>query len=399
MDYTKLFSRNLPAPIESHPGLAADAKYVFSVTYSDPDTLPYDGLADAMRAAMRREGRDLALYPPPQGHEGMRKLIARDLAEKRGTDVGIDSIFLSSGAGGAIHCVLDAFIDAGDTVLLEEFSYLGTLRMLLERRANVVHVPTDQKGMNTAALESTVEGLVADGIRPKMIYTISIYQNPMGMNLSLDRREHMLDISHRYGIPIFENESYADFRIDGDPLPPAMMGMDDQDSVMYVSAFTKLLGCGLRLGYAVVPEAVQETVKSLRFGGSPSHLAAMTIYEYLRDHKDEYVEEVGASLKVKRDAMLAALGETFPPSCSWNTPQGGMMVWVRLPEGADTWAALDKAVEAGVKYNPGPVFRANRDGKNYLRLTYSYNTPEEIGEGVGILAGVFEREGLFDSNS
>jgi 2-aminoadipate transaminase len=395
MKYENLFSSNLPAQVESHPGLQAETKYVFSVTYADPDTLPYDGLVDAVRDAVRQDGRTLAAYPPPQGHDGMRELIVGLLRENRGIDTDVDSIFLSSGAGGAIQCILDAFIDPGDIVLVEEFTYLGTLRMLLERQAEVVHVSTDADGMDTDALERAVKDLVSNGKQPKMVYTIPVYQNPMGVTLSKERRKHMLGISHRYGIPVVENESYADFRIDGPPLPPAMMGMDDQDSVLYVSAYTKLMGCGLRLGYAVVPEAVKETLQRLRFGGSPSHLAAMAVHGYLSEHRDEYVEDVGASLKVKRDAMLAALGEHFPPTCEWSTPHGGMMIWVKLPKGTDTWAALDRAVEADVKYNPGPVFRAKRDGGNYLRLTYSHNTPDEIREGIAILADVFSREGFF----
>ena len=399
MDYKNLFSENLPAAVETPAGLTADTRYVFSVTYADPDTVPYEGLSDAMRVAMEREGRDLAKYPPSQGHEGMRQWIADNLKRLRGLEAGVDDIFLSSGAGGAIHCIVSAFINPGDVVLVEEFTYQGTLKMLLERGARVVHVPSDRQGMDTDALEAKVRELEAQGTQPKMVYTIPVYQNPLGTTLSLERREHMLEVSHRHGIPILENESYADFRIDGDPLPPSMAGMDDQDSVMYVSAYTKLLGCGLRLGYAVVPEQVRETLATLRFGGSPSHLAAMTVYEYLKDHRDEHVEEVRVSLRSKRDAMLAALGESFPPSCAWSRPEGGMMVWVRLPEGADTWAALDRAVEADVKYNPGPVFRAGRDCSNYLRLTYSHNTPDEIREGIGVLAGVFEREGLFQERA
>ena len=395
MDYDKLFSSNLPASVDSPEAMSAETKYVFSVTYADPVTLPSEGLSRAMESAMHREGRDLAKYPPPQGHEGMRGLITQYLKETRGFETSVDSVFLSAGAGGAIRSIVDAFIDPGDIVLMEEFSYLGTLRMLLQRRAQVIHVPTDGQGMNTDALETAVQNLIVQGKHPKMIYTISVYQNPMGMTLSPARREHMLAIAHHYEVPILENESYADFRIDGPPLPPAMAGMEGRDSVMYVSAYTKLLGCGLRLGYAVVPDPVRETLAQQGFGGSPSHLAAMVVHEYLRHHKEEYVQEVSASLKAKRDAMLAALGEHFPPTCTWTKPEGGMMVWVRLPEGADTWAALDKAVEAGVKYNPGPVFRANRDCGNYLRLTYSYNTPEEIREGIAILASVFEREGLF----
>jgi 2-aminoadipate transaminase len=329
----------------------------------------------------------------------MRELIAGDLNEKRAVDTDADSIFLSGGAGGAIQVILDAFIDPGDIVLVEEFTYLGTLRALLERRAQVVHVPTDREGMDTGALESTVRDLTSQGRRPKLIYTISVYQNPMGMTLSPGRRKHMLEISREYGIPILENESYADFRIDGPPLPPAMAGMDTGAGVMYVSAYTKLVGCGLRLGYALVPDAVRDALAKLRFGGSPSHLSAMAVHRYLRDHGDEHVRAVSESLRLKRDAMLTALGEYFPPVCTWNRPEGGMMVWVRLPEGADTWAALDRAVEADVKYNPGPVFRAGRDRKNYLRLTYSHNTPEEIGEGISILADVFQREGFFDTSS
>ena len=398
MDYQRLVSNLLPAPVEMPPGLAADTKYVFSVTYADPHTVPYEGLSDALREAMRREGPDLAKYPPSQGHVGMRELIARDLKEKRGLETSLDSIFLSAGAGGAIHSILDAFIEPGDTVLAEEFTYLGTLRMLLGRRAEVVHIATDEHGMDTEALESALKGLASQGKHPKMIYTISLYQNPLGMNLSLERRRHMVELSQRYGVPILENESYADFRIDGDPLPPAMMGIDDQESVMYVSAYTKLLGCGLRLGYGVVPDPVRETLKKIGFGTSPSHLAAMTVHEYVKNHGEEYIEDVRDSLRAKRDAMLAALGEDFPSSCTWNRPAGGMMVWVRLPDGADTWAALDRAVEAGVKYNPGPVFRAARDRHNYLRLTYSHNSPEEIREGVSILADVFQREGLFDGS-
>ena len=150
------------------------------------------------------------------------------------------------------------------------------------------------------------------------------------------------------------------------------------------------------MGYAVVPDAVRETLANVGFGSSPSHLSAMAVYEYLRHHREEHIEHVGASLRAKRDAMLAALGEHFPPVCAWSKPTGGMMIWVRLPEGADTWPTLEKAVEADVKYNPGPVFRAARDRPNYLRLTYSYSTPEEIRDGVAILADVFQREGLFD---
>lgn len=397
MDYRNLISRNLPAEVRSHPGIAADTEYVFSVTYTDLDRMPTTELADSLKALMPSEGAALAKYPPPQGHEGLRELIRQRLSDNRGIDVPIESIFLSSGAGGAIGTIVDAFIDPGDTVLAEEFTYSGTLNMMLGRRANVVHVPTDEDGMDPNALESAIKELNARGVQPKMIYSISVYQNPMGITMSEERKKRMVEISQRYGVPIFENESYADFYIDGDPLPPAMMGMDDQDGVMYVSAYTKLLGCGLRLGYGVVPEPIQDTLSKLRFGVSPSHLTAMAVYGFLSEHSDEYIPSVADSLKTKRDTMLAALGEHFPPSCKWTHPNGGMMLWGELPEGADTWNALDAAIEAGVKYNPGSMYRADGEGSNKMRLTFSYHNPDQIREGIAILAGVFEKQGVFDN--
>jgi 2-aminoadipate transaminase len=397
MDYENLFARTLIKPTEMPVGMAANTKYVFSVTYTDSGTLPYQGLSDALSEAMHREGRDLAMYPPPQGHEGMRELIAETLAENREVKTSPDSIFLSAGASGGIQCILDVFIEPGDIVLVEEFTYMGSLAMLLQRGAEVIHVPTDQDGMDTDVLEDIVRDLVFNGKRPKMIFTIPLYQNPMGMNLSLERRKRMLKVSQEYGIPILENESYADFQIDGDPLPPAMLGMDESQSVMYVSSYTKLLGCGLRLGYAVVPDVVRDTLAAIQFGGLPSHLAAMAVHGYLRSYRKQHVQAPAAALGAKRDAMLEALREHFPPICTWNRPQGGMMIWVRLPEGADTGSVLDKAVEADVKYNPGSVFRADRGHSNYIRLTYSHNTPQEIREGIAILADVFNRQGLFES--
>ena len=395
MDYEKLLSGSIPAPVEMPPGLAADVKYVFSVTNADPHSAPFVGMADALRDAMSREGPDIAKYPPPQGHVGLREMITANLKARRGVDANVDDVFLSSGAGGAIQSIIDVLVEPGDPVLVEEFTYQGTLRMLLEHGADVVHVPTDDQGMDTDALEAAVKRLLAEGRTPKMVYTISVYQNPMGMTLSRERREAMVSVAQRYRVPIVENESYADFRIDGDPLPPAMMGMDDQDSVIYVSAYTKLLGCGLRLGYAAAPPAVMDALKLIRMGTAPSHLSAMAVHEYLTNHGDDYLRRLRASLAAKRDAMLSALGETFPPDCAWSAPNGGMMVWVRLPEGADTLSALDAAVESGVKYNPGPIFRALRDRPNHLRLTYSHNSPDEIREGIAILSEVFRQQGLF----
>jgi 2-aminoadipate transaminase len=365
------------------------------VTFTDPNAMDILELAEATSRVIARDGESLATYPPPLGHEGLREFISKELSYKRGIEVSSENIFLSSGAGGAVQTIIDAFVDSGDVVLMDEYCYHGSLNMFLRKGARPIHVQMDDKGMIPEELEASIKSSMASGNTPKMIYTIPVYHNPTGVTTTLDRRESIVEISNRYSIPIVENESYADFRIDGPDLPPSMRAIDKNESVMYISAFTKLLGCGLRLGFGVFPDSARETLQKIAFGPSPSHIASMAVHEYLKDNKVSYVEGVSRSLKAKRDSMIRSLGEYFPPSCTWTEPAGGMMIWVELPEHADTWQVLDKAVEQGVKYNPGSIFRADRKGGNKLRLAYSHNSPEEIERGIGILANVFEKEGLF----
>ena len=393
--FNEIGARSVPKQIEMPPGLSEDVKHVFSVTYTDPDAMSVEELAKAAEEVIRDEGKSLSTYPPQLGHEGLRDFVASDLEINRGIHVEPDNVFLSSGAGGACQTIVDAFVDPDDVVIMDEFCYHGSLNMFMKKGAKPVHVDMDSDGMQTDRLRNVINEQVSNGRKPKLIYTIPVYHNPTGSTLSMERRKEMIEVGSEFGIPIVENESYADFRIDGPKLPPAMMGLSEGDGVIYISAFTKLLGCGLRLGYGVFPESARDALMNVGFGARPSHLTAMVVDRYLRNNKVSYVEGVANSLKVKRDAMIRSLGEHFPPSCKWTEPNGGMMLWVELPEGADTWNLLEKAVARGVKYNPGPVFRSDRSGGNYLRLTFSHNNPQEIDEGIAILADVFDKEGVF----
>ena len=393
--FNEIGARSAPKQIEMPTGLSEDVKHVFSVTYTDPDAMSVEELAKAAEEVIRDEGKSLSTYPPQLGHEGLRDFVASDLEINRGIHVEPDNIFLSSGAGGACQTIVDAFIDPDDVVIMDEFCYHGSLNMFMKKGAKPVHVDMDSDGMKIDCLRNVINEQITNGRKPKLIYTIPIYHNPTGSTLSMERRKEMIEVGSEFGIPIVENESYADFRIDGPKLPPAMMGLSEGDGVIYISAFTKLLGCGLRLGYGVFPESARDALMNVGFGARPSHLTAMVVDRYLRNNKVSYVEGVANSLKVKRDAMIRSLGEHFPPSCKWTEPNGGMMLWVELPEGTDSWNLLEKAVARGVKYNPGPVFRSDRSGSNYLRLTFSHNNPQEIDEGIAILADVFDKEGVF----
>ena len=213
--------------------------------------------------------------------------------------------------------------------------------------------------------------------------------------MSLGRKKSLIKLSEKYQIPIIENESYADFRIDGPNLPPTLMSLDTAGTVIYVSAYTKLLGCGLRLGYAVLPSNMQNVLSRFDSGNSPSQLASILVYEFLKNYRNEHVASTADSLKIKRDTMLKALEKYFPKTCSWSKPNGGMMIWLKLPSNANTWTALPHAIKNSVEYNPGPQFHAGKSGKNFLRLTYSYNSADEIQEGIKILSEVFDQQEMF----
>ena len=394
MNYdSKFTTHNIPG-ISRPDGISEKTKYTFSITYTDQHSMDYAKFAETTKDIISREGNILAPYPDPQGDLNLRNLISERLASLRGIKADADSIFISSWAGGAISNLINIFLEPNDTVLVEEFSYSGTLGMLLTKKANIIHVDSDENGILPDSLEEHLANLKSENITPKFIYLISVFQNPTGITIPLERRKAIIELAQKYNVPIIENESYADFRIDGDPLPPAMYGMDDTDSVMYISAYTKFLGCGIRIGYTVVPDMVKEELAKTAYNGMPSQLASMAVFNFLDKHGYKHGLEVEQSIMKKRDAMLTALKENFPDTCEWNKPNGGLMVWLKLPEGANSWDILRSAVDRGVKYNPGGVYRADREKNNYLRLTYSYNTPNEIHEGIKILADVFEKEKL-----
>ena len=313
-NYQDLASTTLPAEIEMPPGLREDADYIFSVTYTDPDAMALKEFAEAAAIAIERDGKDLGTYPPPQGHSGLREFISSELSANRGSEISPENIFLTSGAGGACQVFVDSFINPGDVVMMEEFCYHGSLNMFLKKGARPCHVAMDQDGMIPEKLEEAIKENIEEGNKPKLIYMISVYHNPTGATISLERRKKIVEISNKYEIPIVENESYADFHIDGPNLPPAMIGLDADEGVMHISAFTKLMGCGLRLGFGAFPESARESLAKVGFGLAPSHLTSMAVHEYLKDNKSAYVSGVSVSLGRKRDAMLRSLGEYFPPT-------------------------------------------------------------------------------------
>ena len=389
-NYDSLFAER--APITTR-GANRHATYDFAVAYPDPDTLPLTGLADALRVALEREGRDLAYYPVSAGYPPLRELVAEKLQRDRQMDVSPDDIILTSGSGEAINMLIQALTNPGDVLLTEEYVYLGTMRQMRLWGANVVGVKCDNEGIIPEALDETIRAQTAAGRRVKFLYTIPTFQNPLGWTMTLERRRRTLEVCASHGVPVMEDDCYVDLRFEGEDVT-SMGSMDDSGQVLYVGSMSKIIAPGVRMGYMVAPERVRERALSFKSGGV-NQFAALAINEYLRSEMYEHIDEENQALRVKRDAMLAALGEHFGNRATWSRPEGGLYVWLTMPQGTDLASFQEQSFREGVGYYNGTMFSPEGNGANMARLCFGHPTAETVSAGIAELANIFERNGIF----
>ena len=369
------------------------AKYDFAVAYPDPDTLPLEGLADSLRVALEREGKGLAIYPVAAGLPALREWVAEKLARDRNMTVSVDDIVLTSGSGEAISMLIAALTDPGDVLLTEEYVYLGTLRTMRRFGADVRSVKCDDEGFIPEELESTLAGVAAEGKKVKFLYSIPSFQNPLGWTMSLDRRVKTLEITQKYGVPVLEDDCYVDLRFEGDDVT-SMHSLDDTGRVLYVGSFSKIVAPGVRLGYMVAPQEVIQRAMSFKGGGGVNQFAALAVQEYAKGNMDAHIDEQNQALRVKRDAMLSALGENFGDAAQWSKPEGGLYVWLEMPEEVDLAALQNQVFDEGVGYYNGTMFSPEGRGANCARLCFGHPTAETVAEGVVELARIFEGHGV-----
>ncbi len=389
--YDSLFSATSR---DAPPGAFRHAKYDFAVAYPDPDTLPLGELIDSLKSGFEREGRDLAYYSDSSGYPELRRLVAKKLARERNMKVAADDVVLTSGSGEAIGIVVQALTNPGDVVLTEEFVYLGTLNQMRRYGADVVGVKCDDDGILPDDLESVITEQVAKGKKVKYLYTIPTFQNPMGWTMNLERRKQVLEVTGKHGIPVFEDDCYADLRFEGEDVT-SFHSLDETGRVIYVGSFSKIIAPGMRMGYLVAPQEVINRAWSFKSGGAVSQFTALAVAEYMKGGIDQHIEAQNRSLMAKRDAMLASLGENFGGSVTWTTPQGGLYVWVKFPEGTDLAAVQEQSYQEGVGYYNGAQFSPSGEGANYVRLCFGHPSAETVYEGIGELARVLDRNGVY----
>jgi 2-aminoadipate transaminase len=392
IDFDRLFARDLPPPAARGTGWP---RYNFTGGHTAPEIVPVEGLIVSAERVLRRAGGSLATYNQggsALGFADLRAFLAGKLASQRGIDAAADDILITSGSLQGLDLVNEVLLEPGDTVIMEQLTYSGAIERARRRGASVVGVPLDQGGLRTDQLAAALERLRASGVRPKYIYTIPTIQNPTGTVLSLERRQELLRLSAAYGVPVFEDECYADLLWEG-TWPTALRGLPGGAEVIHIGSFSKTLAPALRLGYVNAPWKVLSRLLACKNDGGTPALEQMLVADYFGAHFDAHVGRLKAALRQKLEALTGALEEQFGTAAEFRPPQGGIFLWVTLPEQVDTARLAGPALEAGVAFNPGPAWSVDpAAARRSLRLCFGFPPPAEIRAGIAKLAEVCQRE-------
>jgi 2-aminoadipate transaminase len=392
--YPHLFGKEVPAPA---PRWVGNAKFNFIGGHNDRALIPVEGLIAATEAVLRREGADLALYSlaqGPQGYLGLRRFVADKVARWRGIAASPDDVLITSGSGQGIDLINQVLLEPGDTVILEEFTYGGYLTKLRRLGVNIVGAPLDEDGIRVDALGAILADLKRRGTTPKYICTIPTIQNPTGSIMPLERRRELLALARQYGVPIFEDECYADLTWGGMDAPPALYALDP-DHVIHIGSFSKTLAPALRLGYVVADWGFMSRMVAIKTASDSGTgaLEQMVVAEYFRAHFEDHVDELSRTLKGKLDTMVEAVEREFGTAVEPWLPKGGIFLWLKLPDQVDVRKLVKPALDSGIAFNPGPEWAVDGDAaKSRLRLCFGLTTKDEIRDGVAAFARVCHAE-------
>jgi 2-aminoadipate transaminase len=391
-DFAPLLSAGLPPPAVKWNGFP---KYNFIGGHNDAEHVPVERLTAAATAVLSREGATLATYglnSGPLGYRPLREFLAGKLKRDAGVSCASDEILITSGSLQAIDLVNGLLLARGDTVLIEQESYQGSLNRLTRLGVNAVGIPLDGGGMRMDALAAALADLKRRGIRAKYIYTIPTVQNPTGTIMDEARRAELLRLAESHGVPIFEDDCYADLIWDG-RRPPALHAMSKSNNVIHIGSFSKSIAPALRVGYIVARWDLLSRMLPLKTDAGSGALEQMVLAEFCTAHFTDHVPKLRRGLRAKLETLMDALGEQFGTAAEFEDPKGGIFLWVKLPDTVDTLKLAPAALASGVAINPGPEWSTDKTyGRCRLRLCFANPSHETIRQGVATLAEVCHRE-------
>lgn len=353
--------------------------------------LPKERMIETFNSLMSDRSNQALQYSGGQGDPVLREHI-REIMGLEGIESKVDDIVITTGSQHGLDLVSSLFLDPGDVVLAEGPSYVGALGVFRARQAHIEHVYTDLEGISPEALSQTIERVQAAGKKIKFLYLVPNFANPSGVTLSADRRSKVLEICRRHHILVLEDNVYGLLYFEN-RAPDALRSLDE-DGVIYLGSFSKILVPGFRVGYVLAPPSIREKLVLANESAvlCPSAFSQMMISEYLSNNDwKAQIAVFRGEYRQRRDAAQAAMKE-FLPDLTTTNPGGGFYLWVDLPKGINSKKMLPRAVDNLVAYTPGTAFYGNGTGQEFLRISYSYPTPENIKVGVQRLAKTINDE-------
>ncbi len=368
------------------------------------ELFPIEKVRAACEKVLKENGQKALQYTTTEGYPPLRQWLADRLAQY-GINVGADNVLITSGSQQALDFIGRVLLDEGDRILIESPTYLGALQAWNAYGAKYETVNTDDNGIVPEDFEVKI------GTNVKFAYILPNFQNPMGVTLPLERRQKLVKIAAERGVPIIEDDPYGQLRFEGEPVKPLCvldgeLRKNDGDktfngNVVYTSTFSKTLAPGLRMGWVV---GHPDLIRKMVLAKQGTDLQCSTFDQYItyelvtEGFLDEHINLIRRVYKERRDAMIEAFEEFMPDGTTWTVPQGGLFLWLRLPEGCDALELFPLAIEEKVAYVPGIPFYPNGGPRNTMRLNFSAAAPERIREGVHRLSVMIKR-GLTQAGS
>ena len=364
-----------------------------------PSTFPSEDLLEITQDIMKNSAQVALQYGSTEGLVPLRELLISFLG-KYGFDIKIEELIITTASQQSLDLVGKIFIDRSDPIIVENPSYLGALSAFKTYGCRFLTIDMDEHGMITSKLRQQLaemkrtagEGNQYYQNMPKFIYTIPDFQNPTGITMSLARRKELLEIASEYDMIIVEDVPYRWLRYSGEE-PPMIGAMDTEGRVVNLFTFSKILSPGMRLGWVRAHPDIIDKIVQAKQGADlcTSPLTQKLAEEFIR--RDLLEKRIAGNIEVyrrKQQIMLEALEKYMPkaPGLSWVKPEGGMFLWINLPELMDADEMFKEAIDRKVAYVVGSAFFPNGGGHNTMRINFSYPSEEEIEEGIKRLAGL-----------
>ncbi len=356
-----------------------------------PETFPHMELAKIAEQLLREEPHNVLQYGTTEGSRTLRTEVAKWL-DTQHIQVTIHELLVTTASQQGLDLLCKAFFDPGDVIFCGLPTYLGAVQAFTLAQVTKIGVPLEDDGMDIDELESRIVTARREGKKMKGIYTIPDFQNPSGITMSLEKRRRLLDVARAYDLLVFEDNPYGHLRFSGEPIP-SIFSMDEEGRTIMMLTFSKVLSAGLRLAVMVARGDLMDVLVRVKQPTDlcTSKLTQMMAARYMQQvGLDKHLADIRPIYRAKKEAMIAALEKHMPveEGLHWTNPDGGLFVWVWLPEGIDTEEMLPRAIASKVAYVPGASSYVDGGGHNTMRLSFSLCAPDQIDEGIRRLADV-----------